>query len=62
MEAHPVADPARDPVVDTYVDRGLAAYLAELFGTFALVFFIRNPVTPRTPKWLCIMASAAAPS
>src|SRR5436190_156815 len=45
MEAHPVADPARDPVVDTYVDRGLAAYLAELFGTFALVFFITMVVS-----------------
>jgi MIP family channel proteins len=41
MEAN-VADmpaPARDDV-DTYVERGPAAYLAELIGTFALVFVI----------------------
>jgi MIP family channel proteins len=49
MEANPVGDPAsapaRAPVVDTYVDRGMAAYLAELIGTFALVFFITMVVS-----------------
>jgi len=33
-------DPDRTDVVDTYVPRGPAAYVAELFGTFGLVFFI----------------------
>ena len=32
--------PARSDVVDTYVDRGPAAYIAELIGTFVLVFAI----------------------
>lgn len=41
MEAHPVDE----PVVDTYVERGPAAYIAELIGTFALVFFITMVVT-----------------
>src|SRR3954464_5467429 len=41
MEAHPVDE----PVVDTYVERGPAAYLAELIGTFALAFFITMVVT-----------------
>lgn len=49
MEAHPVGDPvaepARDDVVDTYVDRGPAAYIAELIGTFTLVFFVCMVVT-----------------
>src|SRR4051812_7586436 len=49
MEAHPVGtpgpEPAREEVVDTYVDRGPAAYIAELIGTFALVFFITMAVT-----------------
>jgi MIP family channel proteins len=49
VEAHPVGapepDPIRDDVVDTYVDRGPAAYLAELIGTFALVFFITMAVS-----------------
>src|SRR4051812_16876963 len=49
MEAHPVGtpgpEPAREEVVDTYVDRGPAAYIAELIGTFALVFFITMVVT-----------------
>jgi MIP family channel proteins len=41
-------------VVDTYVDRGPAAYIAELIGTFALVFFITMVVslyiTPAAPN------------
>jgi MIP family channel proteins len=49
MEAHPVGAPGPDPVyedvVDTYVDRGPAAYMAELIGTFALVFFITMVVS-----------------
>jgi MIP family channel proteins len=49
MEAHPVGAPGPDPVyvdvVDTYVERGPAAYIAELIGTFALVFFITMVVT-----------------
>jgi MIP family channel proteins len=43
MQAHPVGAPVPEPdrqVVDTYVPRGPAAYMAELIGTFALVFFI----------------------
>jgi MIP family channel proteins len=42
MEASPADEPV---VVDTYVTRGPAAYLAELIGTFALVFFITMVVT-----------------
>jgi MIP family channel proteins len=42
MEASPVDEPV---VVDTYVTRGPAAYVAELIGTFALVFFITMVVT-----------------
>jgi glycerol uptake facilitator protein len=34
-----------EPVVDTYVERGPAAYIAELIGTFALVFFITMVVS-----------------
>src|SRR3954467_3511211 len=60
MEAHPVGtpgpEPVREEVVDTYVDRGPAAYVAELIGTFALVFFITMVVslyvtapTPQSP-------------
>src|SRR4051795_12485893 len=57
MEAHPVGEPAPEVVVvDTYVDRGPAAYIAELIGTFALVFFITMVVslyvtapTPNSP-------------
>src|SRR3954451_22875386 len=60
MEAHPVGapgpEPVGDPVVDTYVDRGPAAYAAEFIGTFALVFFITMVVslfvaapTPNSP-------------
>src|SRR4051794_28644285 len=49
MEAHPVGtpgpEPIREEVADTYVDRGPAAYIAELIGTFALVFFITMAVT-----------------
>jgi glycerol uptake facilitator protein len=49
MEAHPVGAPVPEPdrpaVVDTYVDRGPAAYIAELIGTFALVFFITMVVS-----------------
>src|SRR3954454_1205067 len=46
MEAHPVGEPAPEVVVvDTYVDRGPAAYIAELIGTFALVFFITMVVS-----------------
>jgi MIP family channel proteins len=41
MEAHVV----EEPVVDTYVERGPAAYIAELIGTFALVFFITMVVS-----------------
>ena len=57
MEAFAAGDPAPEPVrvdvVDTYVDRGPAAYMAEFIGTFALVFFITMVVslfiTPPTP-------------
>jgi MIP family channel proteins len=42
MEASPVDERV---VVDTYVTRGPAAYVAELIGTFALVFFITMVVT-----------------
>src|SRR6476661_2850199 len=49
MEAHPVGapgpEPVREDVVDTYVDRGPAAYMAELIGTFTLVFFITMVVS-----------------
>jgi MIP family channel proteins len=41
MEAHVI----EEPVVDTYVERGPAAYIAELIGTFALVFFITMVVS-----------------
>src|SRR3954465_14874059 len=60
MEASPFEmpepAPVRAEVVDTYVDRGPAAYIAELIGTFALVFFITMVVslyvtapTPNSP-------------
>jgi glycerol uptake facilitator len=43
-----------EPVVDTYVERGPAAYMAEFIGTFALVFFITMVVslfiTPPAPN------------
>src|SRR3954452_8531565 len=46
MEAHPVGEPAPEVVVvETYVERGPAAYIAELIGTFALVFFITMVVS-----------------
>jgi MIP family channel proteins len=43
--AAPSAEPVRDHVVDTYVDRGPAAYIAELLGTFGLVFFVTMVVS-----------------
>src|SRR3954447_2667554 len=53
MEAHPVGtpgpEPAREEVVDTYVPRGPAAYVAELIGTFGLVFFITMVVSLYIP-------------
>ena len=60
MEAHPVDEPGPEPVpadtVDTYVPRGPAAYVAELVGTFMLVFAITMVVslyvtvpTPNSP-------------
>jgi MIP family channel proteins len=45
MEANPVGEPTGAEVVDTYVPRGPAAYIAELIGTFALVFFITMVVS-----------------
>lgn len=42
MEAHSVDEPV---VVETYVERGPAAYIAELIGTFALVFFVTMVVS-----------------
>jgi MIP family channel proteins len=49
MEAHsagaPAPEPVHDDVVDTYVDRGPAAYIAEFIGTFTLVFFISMVVS-----------------
>jgi MIP family channel proteins len=49
VEAQPVGAPGTmplpEPVVDTYVDRGPAAYVAEFIGTFALVFFITMVVS-----------------
>src|SRR5215208_3042165 len=49
MEAHPagapMADPVYDDAVDTYVERGPAAYIAELIGTFTLVFFVTMVVS-----------------
>src|SRR3954452_16637962 len=58
MEASPFEmpepEPVRAEVVDTYVERGPAAYFAELIGTFGLVFFITMVVTlyvtPPTPN------------
>src|SRR3954469_10574708 len=38
-------DSPRTDVVDTYVARGPAAYFAEFFGTFALVFVITTVVS-----------------
>jgi glycerol uptake facilitator protein len=60
MEAHFLGDPVPEPVaadvVDTYVPRGPAAYIAELVGTFMLVFVITMVVslyvtvpTPNSP-------------
>src|SRR4051795_8536680 len=49
MEAHPAGDPVYDDVEDTYVPRGPAAYVAELIGTFALVFFITMVVSLYIP-------------
>jgi len=53
----PVGAPGSIPaetVLDTYVERGPAAYMAEFIGTFALVFFITMVVslfvTPTTPN------------
>src|SRR4051794_21260413 len=49
MEAHPADTPAYVPpradVVDTYVPRGPAAYVAELVGTLMLVFAITMVVS-----------------
>ncbi|MEA2496838.1 MAG: glycerol uptake facilitator protein [Thermoleophilaceae bacterium] len=49
MEAQTAAalppDYGDNRVVDTYVDRGPAAYIAELIGTFSLVFFITMVVS-----------------
>src|SRR3954454_20329127 len=48
MEAHPAGAPAPEPVdvvVDTYVPRGPAAYVAELVGTMMLVFAITMVVS-----------------
>src|SRR3954452_5486520 len=45
MEALPVGEPVGDDVVETYVERGPAAYVAELIGTFTLVFFITMVVS-----------------
>jgi MIP family channel proteins len=49
VEAFAVGAPAppteRDDAVDTYVDRGPAAYIAEFIGTFALVFFVTMVVS-----------------
>src|SRR3954463_2569678 len=47
MEAHAIdaPPPVAADTVDTYVDRGPAAYMAELFGTFALVFVITMVVS-----------------
>jgi MIP family channel proteins len=49
MEALSVGAPGPDPVaedvVDTYVPRGPAAYIAELVGTFMLVFVITMVVS-----------------
>jgi MIP family channel proteins len=46
MEAQPVGErTATEVVVDTYVERGPAAYIAELIGTFALVFFVTMVVS-----------------
>src|SRR4051812_10189225 len=61
MQAHPVGapvpEPERDAVVDTYVERGPAAYIAEFIGSFALVFFITMvvslfiaPAAPNQPQ------------
>jgi len=57
MEASPVGEPVYADVEDTYVPRGPAAYVAELIGTFALVFFITmvvslyiNVVPPGQPQ------------
>src|SRR3954454_23338120 len=58
MEASPFEmpepEPVRAEVVDTYVERGPAAYVAELIGTFGLVFFVTMVVslyvTPPTPN------------
>lgn len=45
MEAGHVGAPIPEPVVDTYVPRGPAAFAAEFIGTFALVFFITMVVS-----------------
>src|SRR3954468_15754344 len=47
MEAHGIdaPPPVVADTVDTYVDRGPAAYMAELFGTFALVFVVTMVVS-----------------
>jgi MIP family channel proteins len=49
VEAQPVGAPGPDPVpadtVDTYVERGPAAYIAEFIGTFTLVFVITMVVS-----------------
>lgn len=58
MEAHSAGAPApdldRDHGDDTYVERGPAAYIAELIGTFTLVFIVTMVVslyiTPPTPN------------
>jgi glycerol uptake facilitator protein len=57
VEAQPVGAPGSmpaEPAADTYVERGLAAYMAEFIGTFALVFFVTMVVslfvTPPSPN------------
>jgi glycerol uptake facilitator protein len=58
--AHPVGAPTPDPVhdetVDTYVPRGPAAYMAELVGTFMLVFAITMVVS----LYISVPATGAA--
>src|SRR5438067_7174351 len=60
VEAHPVGAPGTmpvEPVVDTYVERGPAAYVAEFIGTFVLVFVITMVVS-----LFALQAAANAPA
>src|SRR3981081_1256121 len=41
----PGPDPVAEDVVETYVPRGPAAYIAELVGTFMLVFVVTMVVS-----------------